>query len=136
MPTSDIVSEIYKAWRAQDLDRAVWFFADDFCHTIHIPQNIHPLGGVREGKQAAVERLQHIMGQFEFLAYDVDNLMGKGLHAAAEVQIHYRHKLTSLDLKTTIAHFWTLRQGRVVNLTEYHDLEQIQEFSERSLARI
>ena len=29
---------------------------DDFCHVIHIPVHLHPLGGTRCGKKEALER--------------------------------------------------------------------------------
>ena len=51
-----IVGEIYDAWRAQDLEWLASYLPDDFCHIIHIPQDIHPLGGTCRGKAASIDR--------------------------------------------------------------------------------
>jgi hypothetical protein len=45
---------------------------------VHIPTAIHPLGDLRQGKQAAIERLALITQQFDFLRFDTSDL---GRHA-------------------------------------------------------
>jgi len=52
-----ILGDIYDAWRAQNLDWLATYLPDDFCHVIHIPVDLHPLGGTRCGKKEAIERL-------------------------------------------------------------------------------
>jgi hypothetical protein len=54
--TGTILSDIYDAWRAQDLEWLASYLPDDFCHVMHIPTEIHPLGGTRCGKKVALER--------------------------------------------------------------------------------
>jgi hypothetical protein len=53
-----ILGDIYDAWRAQNLDWMATYLPDDFCHVIHIPADLHPLGGTRQGKKEALERLR------------------------------------------------------------------------------
>ena len=52
-----ILGDIYDAWRAQNLDWLATYLPD--CHVIHIPVDLHPLGGTRCGKKEAIERLRH-----------------------------------------------------------------------------
>ena len=42
-----ILGDIYDAWRAQNLDWMATYLPDDFCHVIHIPSDLHPLGGAK-----------------------------------------------------------------------------------------
>ena len=69
-----IICEIYDAWRA-DLEWLASYLPDDFCHIIHIPQDIHPLGGVCRGKAASIARLGVIADDFEFLLFDTSGLI-------------------------------------------------------------
>ena len=39
-----ILGDIYDAWRAQNLDWLATYLPDDFCHVIHIPVDLNPLG--------------------------------------------------------------------------------------------
>jgi hypothetical protein len=72
-----ILGDIYDAWRAQNLDWMATYLPDDFCHVIHIPVDLHPLGGTRRGKKEALERLQLIVEQFDFVVFDTSDLMIK-----------------------------------------------------------
>jgi ketosteroid isomerase-like protein len=124
-----IVGEIYDAWRAQDLEWPASYLPDDFCHIIHIPQDIHPLGGTCRGKAAAIARLGVIADDFEFLQFDTSGLIVHADQAGAEIPIRYRHRETGTALETTIVNFWTFEDGWPIKLAEYHDIERIQAFS-------
>jgi hypothetical protein len=51
MAVRAILGDIYDAWRVQNLDWMATYLPDDFCHVIHIPVDLHPLGGTRQGKK-------------------------------------------------------------------------------------
>ena len=124
-----IISEIYDAWRAQDLAWFASYLPDDFCHVTHIPTEIHPLGGTSRGKAASMERLAIIADDFEILRFDTSGLMIQDERAGVEIPLRYRHRETGTALETTIANFWTFEDGWPVRLTEYHDLVRIQAFA-------
>lgn len=134
--TGEIVGEIYAAWRARDLRRTALHLSEDFSHIIKVPLIIHPLGGARHGKQAALDRMQAIIAQFDFAAYTPDELIVTGERAATQVDLTYVHRESGEPLETTTAHFWTLRQGRVVELVEYHDPVKLQNFADKVIALI
>lgn len=125
-----IVCEIYDAWRAQDMEWLASYLPDDFCHVIHIPTEIHPLGGTSRGKAASIARLGVIADDFEILHFDTSGLMVQQAHAGVEIPVRYRHRETDIDLETTIANFWTFEDGWPVRLSEYHNLIRIQEFKQ------
>ena len=133
--TETIISDIYDSWRAQDLEWLASYLPDDFCHVVHIPTAIHPLGGLRQGKRAAIERLALIAQQFDFLRFDTSDLIIQKDRAGIEIPVRYRHRETGTLLETTIANFWTFEDGWPVRLTEYHDIGRIQAFS-ASLAAV
>ena len=128
--TETILRELYDAWRAQDLDRFASYLPDDFCHVIHIPIEIHPLGGVSRGKASSLARLGVIAKDFDFLRFDTSGILIHEDRAGVEIAISYRHRETGTWLDTTIANFWTFEDGWPVSLAEYHDIGRIQAFSE------
>ena len=102
---------------------------DDFCHVIHIPQAILPLGGTCRGKAASIARLGVIADDFEFVRFDTSGLVLQDDRAGVEIPVHFRHRETGMSLETTIANFWTFEDGYPIKLSEYHDIDRIQAFS-------
>ncbi len=127
--TETIISEIYDAWRAQDLEWFASYLPHDFCHVIHIPPDLHPLGGISRGKAASLQRLAVIADDFEILRFDTSGLMIRDDRAGVEIPIRYRHRETGAALETTMANFWAFEDGWPVKLTEYHDLGRMQAFT-------
>ena len=127
--TETIIGDIYDAWRAQDLEWLASYLPDDFTHMIYIPTEVHPLGGLCRGKEAALQRLGLVALQFDLLRFDTSDLMIQKNRAGLEIPSHYRHKETGMQLETTIVNFWTFEGGWPVRLAEYHDIGRIQTFS-------
>jgi ketosteroid isomerase-like protein len=127
--TETIITDIYDAWRAQDLTWLASYLPEDFNHVIHIPQEVHPLGGLCKGKSAAIQRLSLIAEQFDFLRFDTSDIMIRNNRIGLEIPVRYRHRQTGMQLETVIANFWTFEDGWPVGLAEYHDVSRIQAFS-------
>jgi ketosteroid isomerase-like protein len=127
--TESIIGDIYDAWRAQDLAWLASYLPDDFAHMIHVPTEIHPLGGLASGKEAALERLRIVAHQFHLIRFDTSDLMIRQNRAGLEIPLHYRHKETGTPFTTTMVNFWTFEDGWPVRLCEYHDVGRIQAFN-------
>ncbi|MGZ5863262.1 MAG: nuclear transport factor 2 family protein, partial [Methyloceanibacter sp.] len=89
---------------------------------------VHPLGGIRCGKDASIERWALILARYEIVRFDTSDLLFEKNHAAVEIPLQYRHKETGARLDTVKANFWTLEEGWPVKLTEYYDVAQLQAF--------
>lgn len=126
--TRTILDEIYDAWRDHDLERLASYLPDEFSHVIHIPQDVHPLGGMCHGKKAALERLSLIFTQFDSLLLDPSEVVIDADRAAVEIQIHCRHKETGKSLESVKTNFWTLEAGWPISLAEYYDIAGLRAF--------
>jgi ketosteroid isomerase-like protein len=127
--TRTILDEIYDAWRDHDLDRLASYLPDEFSHMIHIPQDVHPLGGMcHHGEKAALERLSLIFTQFDSLLLDPSEAVIDPDRAAVEIQIHCRHKETGRSLESVKTNFWTLEAGWPISLEEYYDIAGFRAF--------
>ncbi len=127
--TETIIGDIYDAWRAQDLDWLASYLPDDFSHMIYIPLEVHPLGGLCRGKEAAVARLGLIAMQFDCLHFDTSDLMIRKERAGLEIPLRYRHRETGIQIETKMVNFWTFEDGWPVGLAEYHDIGRVQAFT-------
>ncbi|MBE3111057.1 MAG: hypothetical protein IMZ46_11200 [Acidobacteria bacterium] len=54
---------------------------------ILIPQDVHPLGGVRHGKRDALDRLTRIVADYEFEHFDTSGLLAAKSRAAVEIPL-------------------------------------------------
>ena len=118
--TKTIIGDFYDAWRDQDMDRMASYLPHDFAHVIHVPSELHPLGGARLGKAKSLARLAQIFGEYDCLSLEAKELMIDGDRAAVEIQMHCRHRESSTVVKATKANFWTLESGWPVRLIEYY----------------
>lgn len=127
--TETIISDIYDAWRAQDIEWLGSYLPDDFCHMVYVRKEIHPLGGLCRGKTAVLQRFAAVAQEFDLLHYDTSDLMIRKDRAGLEIPSHYRHKSTGLHIETMVVNFWTFEDGWPIKLAEYHDIERVQAFT-------
>jgi ketosteroid isomerase-like protein len=132
--TEGIITDIYDAWRAQDLDWLGSYLPGDFCHMVYVPKQIHPLGGLCQGKEAVLERFAIVAREHDLLRYDTSDLMIHKDRAGLEIAGHYRHRGTGLQIETTIVNFWTFEDGWPVKLAEYHDVNCVQAYTAKLAA--
>jgi len=123
-----VLSDIYDAWRAQNLDLLATYLPDDFSHRINIPPAVHPLGGERQGKTAALERLSQIFAQFDTQRLNTSHLVIDGDKAALEVETVCLHRPTGAYLDTTKNHIWTLEGSWPTQLDEHYDIDRFVAF--------
>jgi ketosteroid isomerase-like protein len=127
-----ILGDIYDAWRAQNLDWLATYLPDDFCHVIHIPVDLHPLGatrcgkaGTRCGKKEAIERLRLIADRFRRVLYERTPDRQEPPRRRGTDPLP---RETGAPFESTKANFWTLEDGWPVKLTEYRDIARVQAF--------
>ena len=127
--TETIITDIYDAWRAQDLEWLASYLPEDFSHMVYVPTEIHPLGGLCRGKAAALQRWTVVSQELDLLRYDTSDLMIRENRAGLEIPAHYRHRETGVQIETVIVNFWTFEDGWPVRLAEYHDIGRVKAFS-------
>jgi ketosteroid isomerase-like protein len=133
--TASVLEDIYDAWRAQNLDLLASYLPDDFCHVMYFPTSLSPEAGVCHGKSHVLDRWRAYMQPFDFLKFEPKALLISKDRAAAEINLHYRHRETGCDLKTVKANFWTMEEGWPVRLTEYYDVGSLEAFAANVRAR-
>ncbi len=125
-----VLGDIYDAWRAQNLDWLATYLPDDFSHRINIPPSVHPFGGERVGKQAALERLSLIFAQFETQRLSTSHLMIDGGRATLEVDVLCVHRATGAHSTPTSATSGPWKTAGPPELDEYYDVGRVAAFLE------
>lgn len=130
MPDSakSILTDIYDAWRAHDLDLLGTYLPADFSHTLNIPPEMLSLSGVREGKFAALQRLAEIFDNFDSQHIEPGEILLFGDKVVTDVVTRCQHRLSGKWLCTTKKHIWRLEDGWPVELLEFYDLDQFEAF--------
>jgi hypothetical protein len=123
-----ILTDIYDAWRAKDLTLLATYLPDDFSHFINIPVEMHPLGEVRHGKGAVLERLGLLFQQFDTEQFEIGPIAFNATSASVEVRTRCRYRPSGMMLDITKSNLWTLEDGWPVKLFEHYDLNQFQAF--------
>lgn len=124
-----VLLDIYDAWRAHNLDLLGMYLPTDFAHSINIPVETHPLGGLREGKDAVLQRLDMLFQEFETRSLEVQPVTITASDAAIDVQTRCVHRLTGASLDLTKRNLWTLEHSWPVSLSEIYDLESVRELT-------
>jgi ketosteroid isomerase-like protein len=129
-----LLTDIYDAWRTQNLDLLATYLPDDFSHFINIPTDIHPLGEVRHGKVAVIERLELIFQQFDVERLEASQMAVNNNSATVEVRKRCRHRQSGAVLDLTRSDLWTLEEGWPVKLFEHYDLDRFRAFMKSAQA--
>jgi ketosteroid isomerase-like protein len=119
---------MYTAYREKRLADVLANFTDDFRFTIHLPAESLPGAGTPHGKTDTAKLLEGLIATYDFLTYEPGPIMVTGDEAAVRVRIRYRHKATGEVIETTLGHFWRVRDGKAVQLDEYHDVQHVVSF--------
>ncbi len=125
---AEVLTDIYDAWRTEDLDWFATYLPDDFSHFINIPVAMHPLGGLRQGKHAVLERLSQIFQQFHTKRLETGPVALHANEVAIEVRTRCQHLESGAWLETTKSNLWTLEAGWPVRLYEYYDIDRFRAF--------
>lgn len=132
--TQTILTDIYDAWREQNLDLLATYLPDDFSHFINIPTELHPLGEVRHGKAAVIERLGLIFQQFDVQHLETGQIAVNAHSATVQVRKGCRHRASGAVLDLTRSDLWTLEEGWPVKLFEHYDLDRFRDFMRKAAA--
>jgi ketosteroid isomerase-like protein len=130
-----ILTDIYDAWRMQNLELLATYLPDDFSHFINVPVEMHPLGEVRHGKSAVLERFAFLFGEFEMQRLDTGRFTANAHSAAVQVRKQCRHRESGAVFDMTKTDLWTLEDGWPVKLFEHYDLGRFKAFLESACRR-
>ena len=133
-PAKTNLVDIYDAWRDHDLDRLASYLPSDFSHHLNIPVELLAVGGVRHGKEAAIERLAQIFDSFDTQYIEPGPMSSTTSARASTCRAIACTGSSRTWLHTTKKHVWLMEDGWPVSLSEFYDLKQFEAFMKGALA--
>jgi uncharacterized protein len=112
---------LYAAFAAGRIDDVLRDFDDGVVMTSYAPIEVFPALGRRQGKAAVADTMRKMHADFEHLGYTPVFMVTEAEAAAVIVLARLRQRATDRIIQLFIAHFLSLRNGRIVELREFMD---------------
>jgi len=125
---AETVRALWRAWQKRDKAATLALLADNVVFALLVPQEVLPFGGETVGKASVSDRLQTILDAFDTLSYEgkVTRVQDEIVHGMVAYQ--FRHKLTRETIDGVMRHVIQVRDGLIVRINEYHDIELVRAF--------
>jgi ketosteroid isomerase-like protein len=119
--TRALVTRMYEAYARGDRDDFADIIHDDIDWTIYGPIEVFSFAGSRKGKQAVLDALSDIAGQFELKRYVPEIVLADGARAAALSNVAFMQRSTGRILTFKIVDFMRFDDGRIIEFRELLD---------------
>ncbi|TPN77522.1 nuclear transport factor 2 family protein [Mesorhizobium sp. CU2] len=116
----DVVKSLYDTYARRDIGGTLAHCSDDVVFR-WIAEPHAPYIGTGSGKQAFLARLMTLDAEFEYRSFVPMDIVDGGDKVAAQVEIHLTHKASGREIVMHTADFWTIRDGKVIQMVEYYD---------------
>ncbi|MER9895355.1 nuclear transport factor 2 family protein [Mesorhizobium sp. M0119] len=121
MRGADVVKKLYDAYAKRDIEGALVDCADDVVFRWIADPVQSRYAGVARGKQEFLARLVALDSDFEYRRFMPVEIIDGGDKVAAQVEIHLTSRTTGDEFVLRTADFWTVRDGKIIELVEYYD---------------
>jgi uncharacterized protein len=124
-----ILRTAYETWdarKASDIDCWVGIIDED-ARLTSLAEGNAPLAFTRKrkGRSEIVEYLQDLVDGWEMIYYRVDDYVAQGDRVVAIGSTSWRNKLTKKVATTPKVDVWRMKDGKVVEFSEFYDTAQL-----------
>jgi uncharacterized protein len=129
----NLLDEFY----AGDIEAALSRCSDEVEFFANAPIDILPHMGRHRGKAELREMWQTIHSRYSSMRYEVPTIIAEGEKVAAILRVFFRKRRNDRIVQFDLAVFYTLRDGRVVQIREIIDtFDLVQQVLERDVAAV
>lgn len=125
---ADVIRAFNERWALSDFDGSLELVAEDATYTLHISEDLHPVGGVTKGRTAIGEALRQLRRDYQYLMYHPYNLVSEGNFVRQQVHFLYRHRASGEMLRGTFRIHFQVVCGLITSAEEYHDRALVEAF--------
>lgn len=136
MDARDVVASFLACWSTQDVEMAIQHAHEDVIYALYISQTAIPWGGETRGKAQCRDVLYSILAEFDYLRYEPTIVAIDGDVVRAQVRFVYRHRRTAADLSGSKRLVFTVKDGFIVRVEEYHDAAMVEAFMRLAAHRV
>jgi ketosteroid isomerase-like protein len=121
MDIRQTITQLYRDYENGDVEKILAALPNDFAFEFTSDPSMARDAGMCRNKDELLEHLGNVGKHFQFDGYHATNILVDGNRAAAEIQVRLTFKPSGRSFSTTIAHFWSFKDGIPVHLVEYMD---------------
>lgn len=116
--------DAYARRAANDAEGASRIFGSEAVYRVSgLPEHC---GAVTEHRGADIQTaLVQVCEAFRASKLEITSMIIEDDRAAVRVQAHFRFTPTGRELSTELAHFWTFKDGKAVELVEFFDTAHV-----------
>lgn len=121
MGAREVITKFFDNYAAGRIDEAFEDIDESFrFHWVAEPGlSRHTAKGI--GRHEFRQRIDTLHDLYEYTKYGPTMIVAEGDVVAAQVAIDMLHRPTGRSMQIACADFWTVRNGRIVELIEYYD---------------
>jgi ketosteroid isomerase-like protein len=121
MRNVELIRKVYRDHAAGGVDAALEHCADDVRFIWMATPIDTPHAGRFSGKAEFGQQLRSLHAAFEYRKFDPIDFVDAGDRVAVRTEVHLTRRTTGQEFSVPVADFWTIRDGKVVELIEYYD---------------
>jgi ketosteroid isomerase-like protein len=116
-----LVRDLYDAWDKGDHD-ATYALLDDEFEWVNPEYAVDP--GIRRGHDGWTKVLENLNSSFSELRHELGELVELGDRILWHTVFHARGRDSNAKIDIPEQHLWTLRDGKILRLQWFHDLDE------------
>jgi uncharacterized protein len=121
MEPKDLIDQIYADFSRGDIDAVL----ENCDHRISFVMVADPkfskYAGAAIDKQGFRDRAASLHEDFEYLGIDQIDTIAEGDRVVVRNEVHLKRRTTGADFTMEVADFWTIRDGKAVELVSFYD---------------
>ncbi|WP_298985566.1 nuclear transport factor 2 family protein [uncultured Roseibium sp.] len=121
MTTEEVVRNAIQSYNRADVEAISALLHDDIHYRIHANAETAPYCADCGGKTAFWEAIGRIQSDWSIDDYRLTDIIVSGERAATQISLTITSRHTGVSRETELALFWTVKDGCIVELHEYHD---------------
>jgi uncharacterized protein len=116
----EIVRRIYEAFDARDTEASFNFYADEIEWDLSRGAALGP-AAVFHGHDGVRESFRDLLTAFSAIDFEIEEMTACGDRVLANIHERYRGRGSGVEVDRRHHAVWTLRGGKVTNMTVYRD---------------
>ena len=115
-----IVQQSYEHFKSGDIQALLDLYSEDVDFQLPDVENV-PFTGAHKGREAVAGFFQSVNESQEVLTFNPQEFIAQGDKVVALGNYSWRVKATGREFSGAWAHVITIRDGKIINFTEYTD---------------
>lgn len=121
MQPKELINQIYADYGRGDIDAALENCDHSFTFVFAADERFSRFAGASVDKQGFRETAAALRSEFEYLAVQQIDMIAEGDRVAVRNEMRMKRRATGQEFTLEVADFWTIRDGKAIELVEFYD---------------